>query len=75
MKKHEKEAQERFRAEMPQKFRGMYDRATKGRSRSMAIRTFCLSCMGWSPKETELCTAPGCPLYKWRFGNETRGKQ
>ncbi len=74
MKKHTKE-QEMFRENMPQKYKGQYDKATMGRSRSMAIRTFCMSCMGWSPNEVDRCTAPGCPLYKWRFGNETRGKK
>ena len=72
--KRRREAQEQFRQDMPQKYRGMYDKATNGRSRSMAIRTFCLYCMGWSPNEVEKCTALGCPMYKWRFGNETRGK-
>ena len=74
MSRDVEEARERYRAATPQKYRGLYDKGTKGRSRSAAIRTFCLSCMGWSPNETEKCTAPGCPLYKWRFGNETRGK-
>ncbi len=68
-------ARKRYRENTPQKFRGQYDRATKGRSRSMAIRSFCLSCMGYSPNEVEKCTSLGCPLYKWRFGNENRGRR
>lgn len=68
------EHRKRYRSDMPQKYRGLYDKATKGRSRASAIRCHCLGCCGWSPKETEKCTVLGCPLYKWRFGNENRGK-
>ncbi len=34
----------------------------------VAIRNHCLECCGYSTKETELCTAPKCWLYPWRFG-------
>jgi hypothetical protein len=60
------EAQKRYRDAMPQKYRGLYDRAVDGTSRKAVIRCFCLSCCGWSEKETSLCTVPGCPLFKYR---------
>jgi hypothetical protein len=34
------------------------------------IRQHCLECMGGSPKEVELCTAPNCNLFKFRFGKD-----
>lgn len=34
----------------------------------VAIRNHCLECMGYSPKETELCESKNCWLYPWRFG-------
>ena len=33
-----------------------------------AIRAFCLDCTCGSSKEVELCTAPKCPLWRYRFG-------
>lgn len=33
-----------------------------------AIRAYCLECVCGSPKEVELCPAPDCPLYPFRFG-------
>lgn len=33
-----------------------------------AIRAFCLGCVGGSARDVKECTAPGCPLYAWRFG-------
>lgn len=33
-----------------------------------SIRAFCLQCVGFSPKEVELCTAPECPLFPYRMG-------
>jgi len=31
-----------------------------------AIIAFCRECMGFSPKEVELCTSPLCPLFPFR---------
>ena len=33
-----------------------------------AIRKHCLECVDGSSKEVELCTAPKCRLYPYRFG-------
>ena len=34
----------------------------------VAVRNFCLECVGYSAKEVELCTDPECWLFPWRFG-------
>ena len=34
----------------------------------VAVRNHCLECCGYSYKEVELCTAPKCGLWPWRFG-------
>ena len=36
-------------------------------SPAKAIRAFCLECVE-TPFEVKNCTAPGCPLYPFRFG-------
>lgn len=54
--------------DVPPKYRSMYRRALAGRSRRAAIRAFCLECVGWSAAEVDGCTAPSCPLYRYRTG-------
>lgn len=44
------------------------ERLTRGK----AIRKFCLECMGGSANEVRLCTAPDCPLHRYRLGNENK---
>jgi len=41
-------------------------------TRREAIRKFCIECMGGSWSEVRLCTAPDCPLYRYRMGNENK---
>lgn len=41
-------------------------------TRGEAIRKFCLQCMGDSAYEVRLCTAPACPLFRYRLGNENK---
>lgn len=38
-------------------------------SRSIAIRNFCLECMGYLSPEVEQCTDIGCWLYPYRLFN------
>ena len=33
-----------------------------------AIRCFCIDCMGGQAREVKDCTAPNCPLYAFRMG-------
>ena len=46
--------------------RNGYLRALKGDSPAAAIKAFCLECVGWQKEEVKLCTAPACPLYRYR---------
>jgi len=52
--------------EIPKKYRGLYNKAIKKRSRKAAIRSFCLECVGYSEKEVLECADSGCPLHKYR---------
>ena len=57
--------------EVPPKYRQLYLRAMKGPghagSSRAATRAHCLMCCGWQQEEVRLCTAPGCPLFKFRL--------
>ena len=46
-----------------------YRRAMGGKSRVMAIKTFCAECMGWEKplsKAIRACTDQGCSLHPYR---------
>ena len=49
---------------VPRKYIGLYSK--RNTSRKAAVRSFCLECVYYLPKEVENCTDGGCPLYKWR---------
>jgi len=51
---------------MPKMYRGIYDKAVKGKSRKAAMHAQCLECAGWQIKEVFNCTDSGCPLYPYR---------
>lgn len=51
---------------MPRVYRGIYDRAVKGKSLRAAINAQCLECVGWQRIEVRNCTDLGCPLYTVR---------
>jgi hypothetical protein len=38
-------------------------------SRRLAIRYYCMECVGFSPAEVSACTESQCPLYLYRFGD------
>ncbi len=52
---------------IPGQFRDVYGRAMTGESRKAAIRAHCLMCVGWNAAEVDKCTAPDCPLFKYRL--------
>ena len=55
------------RADMPKKYRGLYDRVVNGKaSPRQAIKSFCLECVGWLKGEVRLCNGVACPLYNFR---------
>ena len=59
-------AREKWLADVPLKYRGLYRRAWEDQSRKSAIRAFCLECVGWSQVEVRTCTARVCPLFEFR---------
>ena len=50
---------------IPEKYDSLADRAKNG-SRKAASRLFCLHCTGWSLVDVRECTAPECPLFRYR---------
>jgi hypothetical protein len=53
--------------QMPRKYRSAYRRVVTGKApRMTAIHLQCLECCGWQREEVRLCTARGCPLFKYR---------
>jgi len=51
---------------IPKQYITIYKKAMGGRSRKMAIKAFCLECVGWQRNEVVLCTDKNCPLYPYR---------
>ena len=54
------------RSDMPEVYRGIYDRAVSGKSLRAAVNAFCLECVYWQRKEVRLCTSLPCPLWPYR---------
>jgi len=64
------------RADMPKPYRGIYDKAMSGQSKTAAIHAFCLECMGWRREEVRRCESYSCPLYLYKpygFSNQVNG--
>ena len=53
-------------AQMPRKYRRLYDRAIGGRSLRSCINAQCLECCGWQSKEVALCSDVACTLWAVR---------
>ena len=52
---------------MPKSCRGNYIKAVNGTaSHRQAIKALCMECVCWDRAEVAACTAPACPLYKYR---------
>ncbi len=51
----------------PSTTRKKWLQAKNSNSRKAAIRAMCLLCLGGSTKEVKDCTAPDCPLFKYRI--------
>ena len=52
--------------EVPEKYRGLYEKAMSRKSFKAAIRCHCLMCCGWQINEVKRCSAPTCPLFYYR---------
>ena len=50
-----------------------FQRAYEGKSLRAAINAFCVECMGFDASEVRHCTAPACPLFAVRPGQEKKG--
>ena len=61
-------------SQMPKTSVSTYLKATRGRaSPRVAIKAFCMECVGWSRGEVTNCTATACPLWMYRpFQSEVR---
>jgi len=54
------------RRQTPKAYRGIYDRAIRGKSRTAAVHAFCLECCGYQINEVYSCPAKECPLWPYR---------
>jgi len=52
---------------------GLYKKSKT--SKSAAIRLFCLECCGGNCNTVTECSAPECPLFKFRKGSINAGKK
>lgn len=59
-------AQSAVMEEVPSSRRGVFLRAYTGKSKSAAIKAFCLRCVGYLSKDVQNCTAHKCPLHQYR---------
>ena len=48
---------------IPVKCRNVYLKAVEGKSKSAAIKAFCLECVCWLREEITECTDLACPLW------------
>ena len=53
-------------AQVPERYRGIYRKAMRGRSMKAAIHAQCLECVGWQREEVRKCADPACSLYPYR---------
>lgn len=60
---------------IPKKYQPMYKRAVSGKSRKAAIKSQCLSCMGYSEKAVKDCPLTACQFYPYRLGNKAKPLQ
>jgi hypothetical protein len=51
---------------IPERFKSRWGAAMGGKSRKAAIDVFCLMCVGFERESVRGCTAPDCPLFKFR---------
>ncbi len=53
-------------SKIPKIYRPAYEKAVTGKSKSAAIKAFCLECCMWKKTEITECTSLACPLYAVR---------
>lgn len=62
-------------SQIPVTMQAPYRAAVAGRSKSLAIKSFCFECMGWDRAGVKSCTALACPLWAYRPGSKKRAKK
>lgn len=65
MRTREEQIAER-RAQIPSKYRAIYDRAVKGKGLRAAVDAQCLECVCYKSDEVRNCTDLACPLWAVR---------
>ena len=53
-------------SESPARYRTIMERAFTTNRKSLAIKAFCLRCVGYEREEVRRCTSFGCPLWTHR---------
>jgi len=61
-------------SQIPESQQQIYIRATKGKNRAAAVKSFCYECCGYEREEVKLCTDLGCPLWLYRPGRRISKK-
>jgi hypothetical protein len=71
-----------WRENIPEKYRGTYDKAMAGNSLRKAIDAKCQECQNWQVAEIPICENVVCPLHPYRpqkgrsaRDNPRRGRQ
>ena len=59
-------AQEKVLSECPVSYRTIFKRAYTTNRKSLAIKAFCLHCVGYLRAEVTNCSSKGCPLWPHR---------
>jgi len=59
---------------VPERYKARYLRALSGKSMRAGVSSFCAECVGWEglPDSVRECTAPGCPLFRYRPYRKSR---
>lgn len=60
---------------IPPKYRGIFEKAYSGSSRTTALKAKCLECCCFQKRQVETCKSRSCPLWNYRpYGKNTRKK-
>ena len=74
MRTREEQIAERW-AQIPRKYRAIYDRAVKGKGLRAAVDAQCLECVCYKSDEVRNCTDLACPLRAVRPYRISRNSQ
>lgn len=66
MNKSQEQEIQQIKEHIPDIYKAAYDKAMEGKSKTAAIKAFCLECICWQREGIRKCTATACPLYPYR---------